>query len=71
MVWPLGTQTDARSVGEPEPASLGLFGGNFQPLAVALLRSRKYRMLNVIDEFTLECLAIRVYAARCARPVCR
>jgi hypothetical protein len=33
MVWSLGTKADARSVGEPESASLGLFGGNFQPLA--------------------------------------
>jgi len=33
MVWSLGTKADARSVGEPESASLGLFGGNIQPLA--------------------------------------
>ena len=33
MVRPLGAKTDAGSVREPKPAALGLFGGNFQPLA--------------------------------------
>lgn len=32
MVPPLGPQTDAGSVVEPEPTPLGLFGWNFQPL---------------------------------------
>lgn len=33
MVRPLGAQSDARSVREPEPAPLRLFGWNFKPLA--------------------------------------
>ena len=33
VVRPLGPQTDARSVVEPEPAPFRLFGRNFQPLA--------------------------------------
>ena len=33
VVRPLGPQTDARSVVEPEPPSLRLFGRNLQPLA--------------------------------------
>lgn len=33
MIGPLGTQTDAGSVVQPEPASFGLLGGNLQPLA--------------------------------------
>ena len=32
MVWPTGSQADAGPVIEPEPASLGLFGWNLQPL---------------------------------------
>lgn len=33
MVGSLGSQTDAQSVVEPEPASFGLFGRDLQPLA--------------------------------------
>ena len=33
MVGMLGAQPDARSVRQPEPAALGLFGGDLQPLA--------------------------------------
>src|ERR1700722_3525068 len=33
MIGPLGAQTDAGSVVEPEPAPFGLPGGDFQPLA--------------------------------------
>ncbi len=33
MVRPLGAKTDAGSIREPQPAALGLLGGNFQPLA--------------------------------------
>ena len=33
MIAVLGPQPDARSVGQPEPASFGLFIGDLQPLA--------------------------------------
>ena len=29
----LGPQPDARTVRQPQPTALGLFGGNFQPLS--------------------------------------
>jgi hypothetical protein len=34
MIAVLRPQADARSVGQPEPAALGLLMGNFQPLAL-------------------------------------
>jgi len=64
MVGPLGAQTHARSITEPEPAAFGLFGGDFQPLAPPdpldplIVDDPAYRRSQHLSDLTIAIAAI-------------